>query len=92
MLVIPVFLATLLATGSRSQSAPTASTAGQHNSVSAVAILAGRLIDVHTGHVTTNAYIVIEKDRIARIVTAAPVYGARRCVALPTSAAEKGTR
>jgi adenine deaminase len=55
----------------RSQSVPTASTAGQPNSVS-VAILAGRLIDMHTGHVTTNAYIVVEKDRIARIVAVAP--------------------
>jgi imidazolonepropionase-like amidohydrolase len=37
-----------------------------------VAILAGRLIDVRSGHVTTNAYIVVEKDRIARIVNAVP--------------------
>jgi len=36
------------------------------------AVLAGRLIDVRTGHVSTNTYIVIEKDRIARIDTAAP--------------------
>lgn len=39
---------------------------------STVAILAGRLIDVRTGHVSTNAYIVVEKDRIARIDTSAP--------------------
>ncbi|MEQ1474570.1 MAG: amidohydrolase family protein, partial [Candidatus Acidiferrum sp.] len=37
-----------------------------------VAILAGRLIDVRSGHVTSNAYVVVEKDRIARIVSAAP--------------------
>jgi imidazolonepropionase-like amidohydrolase len=37
-----------------------------------VAILAGRLVDVRTGHVTVNAYIVVEKDRIARIDTTAP--------------------
>jgi imidazolonepropionase-like amidohydrolase len=37
-----------------------------------VAILAGRLVDVRTGHVTANAYIVVEKDRIARIDTTAP--------------------
>jgi imidazolonepropionase-like amidohydrolase len=36
------------------------------------AILAGRLIDVRTGHVSTNAYIIIEKDRIARVDTTAP--------------------
>jgi imidazolonepropionase-like amidohydrolase len=38
-----------------------------------VAILVGRLIDVRSGHVTTNTYIVVEQDRIARIVNAAPV-------------------
>ena len=38
----------------------------------AVAILAGRLIDVRTEHVNINAYIVVEKERIARIETAAP--------------------
>jgi len=37
-----------------------------------VAILAGRLVDVRTGHVTVNTYIVVEKDRIARIDTTAP--------------------
>ncbi len=38
----------------------------------AVAILAGRLIDVRSGHVTTHVYVVVEKDRIARIVNTAP--------------------
>ncbi len=47
--------------------APAASEPGAN-----VAILAGRLIDVRSGHVTTNAYIVVEKDRIVRIVNAAP--------------------
>jgi imidazolonepropionase-like amidohydrolase len=37
-----------------------------------VAILAGRLIDVRTGHVATNQYIIVEKDRITRIATEAP--------------------
>ncbi|HEY8716323.1 MAG TPA: amidohydrolase family protein, partial [Candidatus Acidoferrum sp.] len=37
-----------------------------------VAILAGRLVDVRSGHVTTNQYIVVEKDRIARISADAP--------------------
>ena len=32
-------------------------------------ILAGRLVDVRTGHVSTNVYIIVEKDRITRIVT-----------------------
>ena len=40
--------------------------------VPGVAILAGRLLDVRTGHVTTNAYIIVEKDRIAGIASAAP--------------------
>jgi imidazolonepropionase-like amidohydrolase len=63
-------LPTLLATGARPQSAPS-STPAKSNSPSTVAILAGRLIDVRTGHVTTNEYIVVEKDRIERIVAAA---------------------
>lgn len=37
-----------------------------------VAILAGRRIDVRSGQVTTNAYVVVEKDRIVRIVSTAP--------------------
>jgi len=72
MLVGTFFLATFLATSARSQSAPAPSAAEKSNSPSPVAILAGRLIDVRTGHITTNAYIVVEKDRIVRIDTAAP--------------------
>ena len=72
ILVGAFILTTLLATGARSQSAPAPSTPEKSNSAPTVAILAGRLIDVRTGHVTTNAYIVVEKDRIARIVTTAP--------------------
>src|SRR5580704_18869502 len=72
MLVGVFFLTNFFATEARSQFMPAASTAGQPGSASSVAILAGRLIDVRTGHVTTNAYIVVEKDRIARIVTTAP--------------------
>jgi imidazolonepropionase-like amidohydrolase len=37
---------------------------------SSLGILAGRLVDVRTGHVSTNVYIIVEKDRITRIVTA----------------------
>src|SRR5580698_7056760 len=33
---------------------------------------AGRLIDVRTGKVSTNAYILVAKDRILRIADAAP--------------------
>ena len=36
------------------------------------AVRAGRLIDVRTGRVTTNAYILIAKDRILRIADSAP--------------------
>ena len=36
------------------------------------AIHAGRLIDVRTGKVTSNAYIIIEKDRVVRIADSAP--------------------
>jgi imidazolonepropionase-like amidohydrolase len=40
--------------------------------VATSAVHAGRLIDVRTGHVTTNAYILIAKDRILRIADSAP--------------------
>ncbi len=36
------------------------------------AVRAGRLIDVRTGRVTANAYILIAKDRILRIADSAP--------------------
>ena len=36
------------------------------------AVLAGRLIDVRTGRVTTNAYITIAKDRVVGIADSAP--------------------
>ena len=32
---------------------------------SSLGILAGRLVDVRTGHVSTNVYIIVEKDRIS---------------------------
>jgi imidazolonepropionase-like amidohydrolase len=35
-------------------------------------IRAGRLIDVRTGKVTLNAYIIIEKDRVVRVADSAP--------------------
>ena len=35
-------------------------------------IHAGRLIDVHTGKVTQNAFIIIDKGRVTRIADAAP--------------------
>jgi imidazolonepropionase-like amidohydrolase len=50
----------------------TGSAAGDSMSGNIVAILAGRLIDVRSGHVTTHAYIVVEKGRIVRIVNTAP--------------------
>ncbi len=37
-----------------------------------IAILAGHLIDVRTGHVVNHTYIIVEKDRIARIVSQPP--------------------
>lgn len=37
-----------------------------------LAIRAGRLIDVRSGKVSTNAYIVVAKDRILRIADSAP--------------------
>ena len=40
--------------------------------VATSAVRAGRLIDVRTGRVTTNAYILIAKDRILRIADSAP--------------------
>jgi imidazolonepropionase-like amidohydrolase len=44
----------------------------QQEPVASSAVLAGRLIDVRTGRVTTNAYILIAKDRILRIADSAP--------------------
>jgi imidazolonepropionase-like amidohydrolase len=52
--------------------AQTTSPSAEGKTFPTLAILAGRLVDVRTGHVSTNAYIVVEKDRIARIDTAAP--------------------
>src|SRR5882672_5295715 len=46
--------------------------AAQQEGVATSAVRAGRLIDVRTGRVTTNAYILIAKDRILRIADAAP--------------------
>ncbi|HVJ08946.1 MAG TPA: amidohydrolase family protein [Acidisarcina sp.] len=37
-----------------------------------VAVLAGRLIDVRTGDVLTHKYLIVEKERIARIADTAP--------------------
>jgi imidazolonepropionase-like amidohydrolase len=44
----------------------------QQQSVATSAIRAGRLIDVRTGRVTNNTYILIAKDRILRIADSAP--------------------
>ncbi len=44
----------------------------QQAPVATSAVRAGRLIDVRTGRVTTNAYILIAKDRILRIADSAP--------------------
>jgi imidazolonepropionase-like amidohydrolase len=52
--------------------AVTASSAQQDSTKATVAIRAGRLIDVRTGRVTTNAYIMIAKDRVLGIADSAP--------------------
>lgn len=44
----------------------------QQEPVATSAVRAGRLIDVRTGRVTTNVYILIAKDRILRIADSAP--------------------
>ena len=44
----------------------------QQEPVATSAVRAGRLIDVRTGRVSTNAYILITKDRILRIADSAP--------------------
>ncbi len=49
-----------------------AQTPAETKPAATVAILAGRLIDVRTGHVATNQYIIVEKDRVARVVSAPP--------------------
>jgi len=47
-------------------------TAAAQTEAPTLAIHAGRLIDVRTGHVSSDSYILIAKDRIARIADAAP--------------------
>ena len=47
--------------------------AQQENPVPTLAVHAGRLIDVRSGAVSTNVYILVAKDRIVRIVDSAPV-------------------
>ena len=44
----------------------------QQEPVATSAVRAGRLIDVRTGRVTSNLYILIARDRILRIADAAP--------------------
>jgi len=44
----------------------------QQEPVATSAVRAGRLIDVRTGRVSTNAYLLIAKDRILRIADSAP--------------------
>ena len=48
------------------------SAAAQQEPVPTSAVHAGKLIDVRTGRVTTNAYILLAKDRILRIADSAP--------------------
>jgi len=44
----------------------------QENPAPTLAVHAGRLIDVRTGKVSTNAYILVAKDRILKIADSAP--------------------
>lgn len=44
----------------------------QGQETATVAVRAGRLIDVRSGKVSTNAYIIVAKDRILRISDSAP--------------------
>ena len=46
--------------------------AQQTNPEPTAAVRAGRMIDVRTGKVSTNVYILIAKDRILRIADSAP--------------------
>ena len=48
------------------------SAAQQENSTPTGAIQAGRMIDVRSGKVSTNVYILIAKDRVLRIADSAP--------------------
>jgi imidazolonepropionase-like amidohydrolase len=61
LLLCKLLFATL-ASAQAQQSAP----------VTTSVVHAGRLIDVRTGKVTRNAYIIVEKDRVVRIADAAP--------------------
>ncbi|HEX3820597.1 MAG TPA: amidohydrolase family protein [Candidatus Sulfotelmatobacter sp.] len=46
--------------------------AQQNNQTPTVAVRAGRMIDVRSGKVSTNVFIVVAKDRIARVADSAP--------------------
>jgi imidazolonepropionase-like amidohydrolase len=48
------------------------SEAQQQNPAPTVVVRAGRLIDVRSGRVSTNVYVIVEKDRIAKIADAPP--------------------
>ena len=50
----------------------TGSVTAQQVPAATSAIHAGRLIDVRTGRVTTNVYVLLNKDRILRISESAP--------------------
>jgi imidazolonepropionase-like amidohydrolase len=64
-------LLSLLA-GLAAGSPPTAAGGQAPKRSTAIAIKAGRLLDVRTGNITTNQFIIIEGDRITRIDSAAP--------------------
>jgi len=58
--------------GSLALAQPPAPAAGKQQEVKRVAIKAGRLLDVRTGKVATDVFVLVEGDRIAGIDGAAP--------------------
>ncbi len=62
LLLCALLLPTIASAQTQQQTAPPVTTA----------IHAGHLIDVRTGKVTQNVYIIVEKDRIIRVADAAP--------------------
>ena len=68
-----IFLFACLAVSSRSNFAQTQTTPlPATKPTTPNAILAGKLIDVKSGKVSTNTYILIEKDRITSVTSTAP--------------------
>ncbi|HEY6331754.1 MAG TPA: amidohydrolase family protein [Blastocatellia bacterium] len=69
---IVISISLLVCSGRAIAESPRANASQTNKSVTTIAIKAGRLLDVRTGSVATNQFIIIEGERIARIDSSAP--------------------